>query len=66
MVSAHKQALSALGSMGTDTSSQVSTAQSLSDSFRDGSSDTGKGTSTIQQEEDKRVEKNDKTDEIVK
>ncbi|XXG47793.1 hypothetical protein AAC387_Pa02g2371 [Persea americana] len=65
LVSAHQLALSAVGYMGTVPDSEVGNTQSLSNnSLMDSSSNIGKGTE--QKEEDKRDEKNDKTEEIVK
>lgn len=64
LVSAHNQALSALDSMGTVPDSEEDTAQSVSDSLEDGLIDTGKSTSSIQKEEEKRDDQNNKTGEI--
>ena len=65
LVSAHQLALSAVGYMGTVPDSELGNTQSSSNnSLMDSSSDIGKGTK--QKEEDKRDEKNDKTEEIVK
>ncbi|KAJ8644490.1 hypothetical protein MRB53_006238 [Persea americana] len=64
LVSAHNQALSALDNMGTVPDSEEDTAQSVSDSLEDSLIDTGKSTSSIQKEEEKRDDQNSKTGEI--